>query len=462
MKRILMLLLLVLPFSFCGQKTWRVSPVEGDATENIQRALDACFLAGGGKVIIKRGIYHIGGLRLRSNTCLYLKKGAELYGSRDCDAYCILDREQLEMPDSCDLAGDGVPWIPPRARLDGKAIHFSKAWSRWNNAVIRIYKADNVSIIGEEGSVIDGCNSYDPSGEEYFRGVHGISAIKCRNLVFKGYTIRHTGNWAHIIRNCEDVVISGLEILGGHDGIHMNTCDRVSISECVIKSGDDCIAGFDNRDMTVRGCRLSSACSAFRWGGTRLLAQDCICEGPCEYVARGTLTKEERAEGAMTGTKARTTMLGLFTYYADKTVPIRETPDEIRFVNIICRNAERFMHYNMSGSETWQLERPLASVSFENVEASGLKFPVCAYGTVEQPLSLSFRECSLSFHPDVQEFLRGAYIGRISIDGLHVEGVSGPFYLQWQDMAPETEISGLSGIQAGIKAADEPFKVRRI
>ena len=462
MKRILILFILLAPGAFCGQKTWRISQVEGDATATIQRALDDAYLAGGGKVVIRKGIYNVGGLRLRSNTCLYLKKGAVLKGSRDCSAYRILDRETLELPDSSDLAPDGAPWTPPRTRLNGNAPHFSKAWSEWNDAVIRIYKAENVSIVGEEGSVIDGCNSYNPNGEEYFRGVHGISAIKCRNLVLKGYTIQKTGNWAHIIQKSSDITISNLKILAGHDGVHMNTCDRVNISGCTIKTGDDCIAGFDNRDVTVKNCFLSSACSAFRWGGTRFLAENCICEGPCDFPARGTLSREEKEQGAMTGLKARTAMLGLFTYYADRTITIREAPGDIVFRNITCRGAQRFIHYNMSGSETWQLGSPLADVHFENVNAAGIKNPLCAYGTEDCPINLFFKDCSISFESEMPEFIRGAFIGAIHINGLTVEGVSGPFYRQWMDMTAGMDITGLSGIQASSSPGEGKFIVKRI
>ena len=37
-------------------------------TKAIQAALDACFLAGGGRVVVPAGIYLTGGLRLRSRT----------------------------------------------------------------------------------------------------------------------------------------------------------------------------------------------------------------------------------------------------------------------------------------------------------------------------------------------------------------------------------------------------------
>lgn len=39
----------------------------------------------------------------------------------------------------------------------------------------------------EKGAVIDGQNSYDPQGEEHYRGVHGISAHKSCGLEFRDY-----------------------------------------------------------------------------------------------------------------------------------------------------------------------------------------------------------------------------------------------------------------------------------
>ena len=129
-------------------------------------------------------------------------------------------------------------WVRPKDRKT--TDHILKCASRWNNAVIRILRARNVRIVGEPGSVIDGCDSYDPVGEEHFRGVHGISVHDSTNCVFAGYTIRNTGNWAHTVWRCADFQFNDLTILCGHDGIHFSTCDRVSIANCEMKTGDDC------------------------------------------------------------------------------------------------------------------------------------------------------------------------------------------------------------------------------
>ena len=464
MKKVLTALsLAILLVSCSSEKVFTVSPDNGDCTAAIQKKLDRCFLSGGGRVVLKKGEYHVGGLRVRSNTTLYLKSGARLVGSRDCRDYRIMAGDTLEALDPEDVCTDSVVWLRPRERKDGKAWHITIAGSRWNDAIIRIYKAQNVSIIGEKGAVIDGCNSFDPEGEEHYRGVHGISAHKSRDIVFKGYTICNTGNWAHLMRNCTNVLYEDLEILGGHDGVHISTCDSVSILDCVMKTGDDCVAGFDNRYVTVRGCTFNTACSAFRYGGTHLLAEDCRCYGPGEYPIRGSLSKEEKEAGAMGEGGGRRNMLALFTYYADKTLEIREKPGDIVLRNIECENMDRFLHYNFSGNETWQLGMPLDGITFENVHASGIKLPLCAYSTPECPFSLTLKGCSIAFEAPVPECIRGAYIREVVADGLSVEGASdAPLVRSWAGDDPELIIEGLSGAAAEVAPADRPFKVKSI
>jgi polygalacturonase len=57
------------------------------ATKAIQQAVDACFLAGGGTVIIPRGTFITGTVVLKSNVTIYLEPGALLLGSKNLDDY---------------------------------------------------------------------------------------------------------------------------------------------------------------------------------------------------------------------------------------------------------------------------------------------------------------------------------------------------------------------------------------
>ena len=437
----------------------RVGPVDGDATAMLQNAFDKCFRAGGGTVTVEKGEYAVKGLRLRSNTTLLLKSGAVLKSSRNCDDYDILSGDGVEPVPEGSFA-PGVVWVRAKDRKTND--HLLKCASRWNNGIIRILGARNVRIIGEPGSAIDGCDSYDPIGEEHFRGAHGISVHDSTNLVFRGYTIRNTGNWAHNIWRCADLTFEGLSILGGHDGIHFSTCDRVAISDCTMKTGDDCVAGFDNEDVTVRGCRFNTACSAFRFGGRRVLIEDCRCWGPGEYPIRNSLPKADQIAGAHGAPGAgRRTMLALFTYYSDFTIKVRHTPGDITVRNCSIDNSERFLHYNFSGNEIWQKNRPLESIVFDNVTAQRMGMSLCAYGDDAVKFSFEMKNCRISFAEPQREFIRAAHVGRLRLDGVSVEGVDGACVRSWGDVA-EPETTNLKGISPVTVRADVPFKTRPI
>lgn len=264
-----------------------VEPVAGDATASIQRAIDDAFRAGGGMVWIAKGEYRLGAIRLRSRVTLHLASGARLVAERDPNRYFILDHDAVE------------PVAPKLVTREAWELEHSCSQdnftrypgSRWNNGFIRLFRAEDAAIIGEPGSVIDGANPYDPIGEEFYRGPHGVSAIECRNLVLRGYTIQNTGNWAHRIADTKGLVVENLTVLAGHDAVHVNGCDDVRIADCVFKTGDDCVAGFDNERVVVENCYLNTACSGFRFAGYDVLIRKCTLKGPAESKVRGVNVK---------------------------------------------------------------------------------------------------------------------------------------------------------------------------
>ncbi|MBQ7667169.1 MAG: hypothetical protein IJS46_04155 [Kiritimatiellae bacterium] len=437
-----------------------ISAEPGDVTPRIQAAINAAFRRGGGVVEVAAGVHPVGGLRLRSGVTLLLRSGAVLKASRDIADYDILAGDTLE-PVPPEAFAPGVVWLPAATRKTHD--HLLKSASRWNNAVIRLYRAHDAKIIGEPGSAIDGCDSFDPLGEEGFRGVHGISAHDCENLELRGYEIRNTGNWAHAFWRCRDISFSGLTILGGHDGIHFCSCDRVAIDRCTMKTGDDCVAGFDNEDVAVRGCDLNTACSAFRFGGRRVAIEDCRCLGPGEYPIRNTLTREEQVSGSHGAPGAgRRTMLALFTYYADFTLKVRHAPGDIAIRRCSLDNAERFLHYNFSGNEVWQKGRPLESIRFEDVEARRVGMSLCAYGDEAAPLSLALERCRISFSPPQREFIRAAHLRSLSLGGTTVENLDGPLVRSWGGVA-ESAVSAPPPVAGPLLVqAAEPFRTASI
>lgn len=446
-------------------------------TTAIQNAIDDVFLSGGGEVVIPTGEYYISTLRLRSNVCLHLMENVVLFASRNINDYFALKHDTVEPVDKEIL--DERRW----ERGGGQSSIFHKYGSRWHNGVIRALDAENISVIGEKGSVIDGQNCYDEDGEEYYRGPHGVSIINCKGVTLRGYTVRHSGNWANMLLNCKDITADNLIALAGHDGIHFTSCDDIIIKNCEFYTGDDCVAGFDNNNVVVENCILNSACSAFRMGGNNVLINRCKAYAPAKYKFRGRMTKEDKCKGinandtdrvapAYEGMPQRYNMLSFFTYYADYSVEIRKTPGNIVVRNCEVENADRFLHFNYSGNELWQRNRPLTNITFENIKANGISMPLTAYGDKSEPCEIVLNNMVFSFRKGFEniDFMHIANLSRLTIDHFEaITPINGTFIKKWGDTAPiDTapiyNFKNISDnvIDPSVTQADEPFACKMI
>lgn len=396
--------------------TGAVPGIPQTQTAAIQAALDKARDMGGGTVEVPAGRYYIGSIRLYSHTTLHLCSGAEIYGSRDPQDYC------LDMDDLAEQWRTDKCWEPFVKGVQ-RCYDFMKPGGRWGNAIVRAIAAEDIAVIGEAGSVIDGQDCYDELGEERYRGPHGISMHHCRGVTLRGYTIQNTGNWAHCIFDSEDIVMERVTVLAGHDGIHCTSCSNIRITDSSFYTGDDCIAGFGNINTFVSGCVCNTACSGLRFGGTNALIRDCKFYGPAKYFFRGSLSLEEKKSGAQAHKPHRVNMLSVFTYYADFSVEIPEQPGNIIIENCVAENVDRFLHYNFSGNERWQAHRPLESVTFRGIDATGIGMPLTAYGSAEVPLLLTMRDVKVSFREGVVNtaFLHAANFDRILLENVRIE-----------------------------------------
>jgi len=443
-------------------------PAGKGQTEIIQQAIDQCFLAGGGEVWLESGEHESGGVRLRSRVTLRLKKDALWRGVRDPEMYMGFLKDDIEPLTEMDVRPSN--WIASGQRDSGYIAPITVAGSRWNNGLIRLIRAKDAAVIGEEGSVIDGCDPYDEKGEENYRGPHGISAYDCENLHFSGYTIQNTGNWAHAIHYSRNLVFENITAIAGHDGIHVTCCENVDIHDCEFYTGDDCVAGFSNLNVTVRRCEINTACSAFRFGGTNVYIEDCHLFGPARYVFRGSLTKEEKIAGAHPkkdeGGKHRFNMLSAFTYYSDFSVEVPNRPGNIVMRRCRIENADRFLHFNFSGNEPWQRNRPLTQIAFEEIDATGVSMPLTAYDDEKAPLDLRIADSRIEFDQGADvPLMHLANCSRVELKRLTIRrpGVS-PWIRAWGDQV-HVEISDVDcgeEQEISVTEADGPFVCRPI
>ncbi len=388
-------------------------------TAAIQAAIDKAFLAGGGEVTVPEGRFLTGGLRLRGGVTLHLLENAVLLGSIDPEDYCTFLSDAIE-PISEEEKSKMVATAKQDECKDRSSAY---PYSRWNNGLIRAIHAENIAIIGEKGSEINGQNCYDPLGEEKYRGPHAINMWFCKNVRLEGYTVRDSANWAHAIHNSENITARNLTVLGGHDGFDVRTCDHVLIENSRFLTGDDGIAGFDDLDVTVRNCYFESACSVFRFGGSHVRFENCESRLSSVYAFRGSLSDEEKKNRVTAEIgKHRNLCKSLFLYYCDTRAEIRETPGDIVISGCRFGRADKLFH--LPFGHIWCCNRSLDNITFESCTFEEILDPIVADCPENEPLSITLKNCTVKAREGAEDhpFLSGKNVRALTLDNVLVEG----------------------------------------
>ncbi|MBR2460632.1 MAG: hypothetical protein IKB34_05335 [Clostridia bacterium] len=346
-------------------------------TAKIQAVLDLCKESGG-TVVIPKGRFYTAALRMWSNTTLYLERGAELCGSADCDDY-----EVFEIPDGVEMRSD----------MELITQYYGQPWETYRRAIISAYGEKNISIIGEADAVIDGANCYDPNGEEGYRGPHAIFFTCCENVLLQGYTVRHSGNFLHEANNCKNLTMRRVTCLGGSDGIHLHCSENTLIEDCLFKTGDDCIAGINIKNLLVRRCVLNTSCDLFRIGGVQIHVEDCYAYGPGYYPHRMTVVKGKNDE--LPREEGRHDLLHTVVYFASQNYPY--APSDIHFKNCVIENAKDILNY-AADRDVLQKGTYLGEFTLENVRFTDLKETSAPVARADVPLTVRMKDVSLEFH----------------------------------------------------------------
>ena len=355
-------------------------------TEAIQRVLDLCR-EGGGTVVIPKGCFCVAALRMWSDTTLYLEAGAQLLGSEECTDY-----EVFPVPAGVEL------------RTDMELItqyYLDKPWPEYRRAMISAYGEKNIAIIGEgEDSVIDGRDCFDPDGEEGFRGPHGVFFTNCENVVMKNYTIKRNGNFMHQLDNCRDILMENVICLAGHDGIHLHHCTHTLIRDCRFITGDDCVAGINIKDLTVKNCEINTSCQAFRIGGHDILVEDCHIWGPGYYPHRKTVVQGRGVE--LPRTEGRHNIHALVYHFASTNFPSEIPYGNYVFRNCLVETVDRLMLYTADGGPL-ESGAYLSDMTFENVTFKGMLWPAQCVPSAKVPLTVTLKNCTVDFREETRE-----------------------------------------------------------
>ena len=355
-----------------------------DQTKEFQAVLDLCR-EGGGTVVVPSGRFYLSSVRMWSDTTLYLQSGAELFGSDDCNDYEIYD-----IPEGMEMRSD-MEMIPQQ--------YGYRPWDSYRRAMITAYNEKNISIVGEKGSVIDGADCYDPDGEEGYRGPHAIFFSCCENIHLEGYTVQNSGNFLHEANHCKNLTMRRVTCLAGSDGIHLHCTENALIEDCLFKTGDDCIAGINIRNMRVRRCIFNTSCSVFRIGGVGIYVEDCYAYGPGYYPHRVTIVTGKndylpREEG-------RHNMLSLLVYFASVTYPFEAS--DIHFKNCVIDQGKRFLDYKANNVKALNAGAYLRELTLDNVRFIGLEKTSVPKADLDNPLVIRLKNVSFDFREGVQD-----------------------------------------------------------
>lgn len=212
-------------------------------TAVIQQCLDRCAAAGGGAVVLPPGTYRSGTLDLRSGVTLRIETGATLLGS-----------------------ADPADYPARRSSLRSYTDNYVTQALLWGENLER------VAIEG--GGTVDG-NGGAFKWKEYLNRPYVIRLVSCRDVRVEGVTLRASPMWMQHYLACDRVRLHGLRVFNhvshNNDGVDLDGCHDVVMSDCVIDSDDDalCLKSTLDRaceNITITNCVLSTHCNAFKLG----------------------------------------------------------------------------------------------------------------------------------------------------------------------------------------------------
>lgn len=241
-----------------------------DVTRGIQEAIEACARDSGGRVNIPAGEWTCRTILLRSGVELHLAPGAVLRPDTDLDHY------------------------PQYARGHNK--------DRQPYHLIVAEDAEDIAISGR--GVIDGrgMEFWDepPEGSPYYRAkgrrISPLVDIKrCRRVTLRDIRIINSPGWTVHTFTCDHVLIDHVTIENhlygpNTDGLDINGCRHVMVSNCRIHGCDDNIILKATRDarsceyVTVTNCVLESTCAAIGLGAETISGIRHVAVSNCTVI----------------------------------------------------------------------------------------------------------------------------------------------------------------------------------
>lgn len=199
-------------------------------TDAINRAIEAAAAAGGGSVYFPGGNWLSFSIRLRSDVELYLAQGAVLLAA------------DSPLPGQTTGYRGGVyDAAEPKTSYDQYQDY---GHNHWHNSLLWGEDLHNLAIVGPgliHGKGLsngrDWVNEVVPfKAEQAGVGNKAIALKNCRNVVFRDFSILKGGHFGLLLTGVDNVTIDNLKIDTDRDGMDIDCCRNVRISNCTVNS----------------------------------------------------------------------------------------------------------------------------------------------------------------------------------------------------------------------------------
>ena len=223
-------------------------------TPAINQAIAAANARGGGTVRFPPGVYACYSIHLKSKVVLYLEPGATIFAAgvpvegAKSGAY--------------DAAESNQPW----------ENYQDYGHNHWHNSLIWGEDLHDFAILGTGliwGKGLSRGASDLPLAETPGMGNKAIGLKNCRNVILRDFSVLEGGHFAILATGVDNLTIDNLLIDTNRDGIDIDCCRNVRISNCSVNSPfDDAICpkssfalGYvrTTENITISNCYVTGA-----------------------------------------------------------------------------------------------------------------------------------------------------------------------------------------------------------
>lgn len=254
----------------------------------INKAINACSKAGGGRVVIPAGTWKTGALRLKSHVNLVIEKGATLFFEFDRSLYplvetrwegldCINYSPLIYAYKETDIAitGEGV--------IDGNGS--DETWWLMSGKTPKsrdIVVTEKQQNPGGRADLLKMAEDGVPLEKRIFGTGKGlrpqmVNLCHCDGILIEGVKMIRSPFWVMHPLLSKNITVRNVHVENdgpNGDGCDPEACENVLIENCIFDTGDDCIAiksgrnedgriggkgryvGIPSKNIIVRGCQM--------------------------------------------------------------------------------------------------------------------------------------------------------------------------------------------------------------